>query len=80
MFTRELSFTYSKKERCISSTKRSFFTIDQYLSVLIPENYTSIQEYITRLDVLEVLDVNAKLTDAKLAYVYFKPKAKFHSH
>ena len=78
MFTRELSFTYSKKERCISSTKRSFFTIDQYLSVLIPENYTSIQEYITRLDVLDVLDVNAKLTE--LSYVYFKPKAKFYSH
>ena len=46
MFTRELSFTYSiLKRNHISEALKYHFIIEHYLSVLKPENYTSIQEY-----------------------------------
>ena len=45
IFTREPSDTSSKMEQLSQALKGHFFT-DQYLSVLIPESYTNLQECI----------------------------------
>ena len=42
IFTKELNFTYSRKE--LSQALKGHFIIHQYLSVLIPGSYTSIQK------------------------------------
>ena len=58
IFTRELSFTSSKKEK--SQTLKDHFIIDKYLFVLIPESYTIIQQCVTMKSNLDNLFSNLK--------------------
>ena len=61
MFTRELSFACSiLKRNDISEALKYHFIIEHYLSVLKPESYTSIQEYITLKSGLDDLFLNLK--------------------
>ena len=57
IFTRELRFTSSKKEK--SQTLKDHFIIDN-LSVLIPESYTIIQQCVAMKSNLDNLFSNSK--------------------
>ena len=47
LYSQENSVLHILKRDDESQTLKGHFIIDQYLSVLIPQSYTSIQEYIT---------------------------------